>query len=396
MYATLEVFGPEHEYSIVNERLEALPIADKIMKDLKGHISNTVKLPKFTIGKELQLHVVELKPNEPFHSPIEFEEVMQEAVLFTSDLLKRKYGCTLLGTGMHPLLAPEEIRIWPHRDRRIYDALSKIFNLKQHGWLNIQSFQLNLPYSNQGDGILLHTLLTNICAYLPAITASTPIVEGKLREDVDNRLAFYMVNQPEVPSITGDIIPEYVQSFNQYRQDVIGKYSEDLSIAKADATIVGKEWINSRGVIFRFDRHALEIRVMDEQECIKSDVAISCFIRALMRSWSSGAAVLLSHETLVADLKSIIKDGLDARVHSPCGHLAKQVCDCFLKIASEEASKEEKTYLDLIRKRIDQGSLSNIVRERVAAKSQKTDLREAVIDIYSQLAKNLIHNEPYF
>jgi carboxylate-amine ligase len=396
MYKTLEVLGPEHEYAIVNERLEALPIVDKIIKTLRGHIDNTAKLPMFTLGKELQLHVIELKPNKPFKSPVEFEETIQEAVLYTSGILEQKYGGNLLGTGMHPLLTLEETEIWPHRDKQIYDALGKIFTLKQHGWLNIQSFQLNLPYSNERDGIMLHTFLANLSAYLPAITAASPFVEGNLGKDADNRLTFYMNNQREIPSITRDVVPEYVNSFKQYRKEIIGKYSQDLAMAGADQAIIGKEWINSRGVIFRFDRQALEIRVMDEQECVKSDVALSCFIRSLMRGWFSSAAVLMSHETLVADLKAIIKDGFDAKTRNPCGHVAKGVCECLLKVAENNASKEEKRYLSLIRKRIEQGNLSSIIRERVTTRSQKTDLEEAITDVYSNLTRNLIDNEPYF
>ena len=189
-YKTLEVLGPEHEFSIVNNELKALPIVDKIMKDFHGRIVNFVEQPHFTFGKELQLHVIEIKPNSPFTSPVDFEETMQEAVVTMHDFLQCKYHADLLGTGMHPLLQLEETSVWPHRHRQIYEAYSKVFNLKRHGWLNIQSFQLNLPYANEKSGVLLHNLLAQICAYLPAITASSPVYEGKFGKNVDNRLHF--------------------------------------------------------------------------------------------------------------------------------------------------------------------------------------------------------------
>jgi hypothetical protein len=176
---------------------------------------------------------------------------------------------------MHPLLNLDETQVWPHRHKQIYEALGRLFDLKRHGWLNIQSFQLNLPYSTEKEGVLLHNLLAYICAYLPAVAAASPVYEGKLGECIDNRLHFYKLNQKEVPSVTGDIVPGYVSSFEQYKQEVIGRYSLDMATAGADAAILGKEWVNSRGVIFRFGRRALEIRVMDEQECVKSDVALS-------------------------------------------------------------------------------------------------------------------------
>ncbi|MBC7130430.1 hypothetical protein H5T51_04320, partial [Candidatus Bathyarchaeota archaeon] len=330
---------------MVDEHLRALPIADKVIKDFYGRIVNFVEKGSFAFGKELQLHVMEFKPTKPFRSPLTFEETMHSAVLTILDFLERKYDAMLLGTGMHPLLKLEETGVWPHRHRQIYQAYSKIFNLKQHGWLNIQSFQLNLPYFSEERAILTHNMLANICAYLPAVAASSPIYEGRIGEYVDNRLYFYMENQKEVPSIAGAIIPEYAASFRQYRREVIERYSSDLAKAGADKCLLNKEWINSRAVVLRFDKKALEIRVMDEQECIKSDVALSCFIRALLRGFQKERIPLLPTETLVRDFKSIIKDGLAAKVSHPAGSSAKKVLEYFFKIAGKYSSPEEKEYL---------------------------------------------------
>ncbi|MBS7633509.1 hypothetical protein KEJ15_07850, partial [Candidatus Bathyarchaeota archaeon] len=352
-YKTLEVFGPEHEYSIVDNELKPLPIVDRILKGFHGRIVNSVELPRFTIGKELQLHVMEIKPNAPFSSPEVFEETMHEAVTAMEEHVESKYNAHLLGMGMHPLLTLDETRIWPHRHKQIYAAYSKIFDLKRHGWLNIQSFQLNLPYSNEKDGVLQHNLLSNLCPFLAAIASASPIFEGKLGSHVDNRLHFYMENQREVRSVTGDLVPEYVFSLAQYKKQIIGRYSFDMAKAGADKCILNKDWVNSRGVIFRFDRKALEIRVMDEQECVKSDVALSCFIRAVLRGFVKNSKTrLLSHETIVKNLKSVIKQGLKANVDHPDGQTARQVCRHLLKVAFEHAEPEEKKYLPLIARRI--------------------------------------------
>jgi gamma-glutamyl:cysteine ligase YbdK (ATP-grasp superfamily) len=394
-YETLEVLGPEHEFSIVDEQLKVLPIVDRLIKDFHGRIVNFVELPDFTFGKELQLHVMELKPNKPFRSPKVFEEKMQKAVLTLLDYVESKYDARLLGTGMHPLLHLEDTEIWPHRHKQIYHAMSQIFNLKQHGWLNIQSYQLNIPYSNEKDAVSLNNVLAMLCAYLPAIAASSPIYEGRIGENVDNRLFFYMTNQREVPSVVGDVVPEYLSSLKQYRK-IIRKYTLDLTKAGAQKCILNKDWINSRGVILRFDRKAFEVRVMDEQECIKSDVALSCFIRACARGLLRENTETMSHETLVKDLKSVIKAGLDAKVLRPQGQIARQVCGHFYETAWRNASDEEKEYLSIINKRIENGNLSEIIRERVQKRAQKTDFGEAIRDVYSSLTKSLRDNQPYF
>ncbi len=370
---------------------------DQIIKNYCGKIVNFVELPDFTFGKELQLHVMELKANAPFKSPVQFEETMQRAVETLNDFLSRKFSASLLGTGMHPLLRLEETGIWPHRHRKIYDAMSKIFNLKQHGWLNIQSFHLNLPYGNEKNAVALHNLLANICPYLPAVAASSPICEGALGGNVDNRLQFYKANQREVPSITGDVVPEYVSSFKMYHEQVIGQYSRDLAKAGADPAVLFKEWVNSRGVIFRFDRSALEVRVMDEQECIKSDVALSCFVRAALRGlFAAGKEELLPHELLVSDFKSVLANGLDAKVLQPHGPTARRVCQFLYDLAWANAEAEEKKYLPLVQKRIEKGNLSEIIRENVLKKAQRTDFKEATVSVYSTLIKCLAANQPYF
>ncbi len=371
-----------------------LPIADKIIKEYCGKIINFIELPNFTFGKEMQLHVMEIKANQPFKSPTEFEETMQTAVSTLSQIVK-KHGANLLGTGMHPLLKLQDTAIWPHYHKKIYQQYGKIFNLNQHGWLNIQSFHLNLPFLKEADAIQIHNHLANMCAYLPAISASSPIYEGINGQDIDNRLQFYKINQREVPSVTGDVIPEYASSLNQYKRDVIERYSRDLANAGADKTLLHREWVNSRGVIFRFDRSALEVRVMDEQECIKSDVALACFVRAALRGLIESNAELLPHDLLVKDFNAVIKDGLNAKVSSPHGKTARQVCQYYLNLAIEHATEDEKKYLWLVKKRIEDGSLSELVRARVLRRAQKTDFHQAIVDVYSTLIKCLSDNQPY-
>jgi gamma-glutamyl:cysteine ligase YbdK (ATP-grasp superfamily) len=396
-YQPLEVLGPEHELCIVDEQLKALPIADKVIKSYCGKIMNFVELPDFTFGKEMQLHVMELKANTPFKSPAEFEETMHNAVTQLSTFLKEKYGANLLGTGMHPLMRLDETGVWSHRHKKIYQEYGKIFNLNQHGWLNIQSFHLNIPYQKETDGILMHNLLTNICPYLPAIAASSPIYEGSIQENVDNRLAFYKINQREVPSISGDVIPEYISSFDMYHKNIIGQYSKALTNAGASQTLLNKEWVNSRGVIFRFDRRALEVRVMDEQECVQSDVALSCFVRAALRGLMAvNEPEFLPHELLVSDFNSVLAKGLNASVLNPHGPTARRVCEHLFNVAWANAEKEEKKYLPLVKNRIEMGNLSDVIRQNVQKNAQRMDSTEAIGAVYSTLIKCLLANRPYF
>jgi len=397
MYRTLQVLGPEHEFSVVDEKLQPLPIVDKVIKDVHGRIVNNANLGEFSLGKELQAHVAEFKANTPFYSPETFEETMHNAVMRILDVLERRYGARLLGLGMHPSLILDKVKVWSHRDRQIYEALSKVFNLNQHGWLNIQSFQLNLPFKNEREAVQLYNTLANLLPYIPAIAASSPIYESKIGDYVDNRLHFYSKNQTEVPSITGDIIPEYVGSFEEYEKTTVRQYSQDLAKANAPRCLLNKEWLNSRGAVIRFDRRAIEIRIMDEQECVKSDVALSCFIRATLRGiWQQKYEFeYLPHDVLVKNLRAVIRDGLDAPVQHPKGSTARQVCHYLCKIAEGNASSEEKKYLGIIKRRIEDGNLSELILKEVTKKVLKTDLEEAFLAVYGSLASCLERNKVY-
>jgi gamma-glutamyl:cysteine ligase YbdK (ATP-grasp superfamily) len=168
-----------------------------------------------------------------------------------------------------------------------------------------------------------------------------------------------------------------------------------LAEAGVGNTLLYKEWVNSRGVIFRFDRAALEVRVLDEQECVKSDVALSCFIRAAVRGLIEEQVELVPHDILVSDFNSIISEGLDGTVLHPRGKTARQVCQYLFQLASGNALEDEKKYLWLVKKRIEGGSLSELIRKEVAKKVQRTDFSEAIHSVYSRLIKCLIDNHPF-
>jgi gamma-glutamyl:cysteine ligase YbdK (ATP-grasp superfamily) len=318
---------------------------------------------------------------------------MHDAVLKILEVLEG-FGAKLLGLGMHPTLSLKEAQVWSHRDRKIYQALDRLFNIKQHGWLNIQSFQLNLPYRNEHEAVKLYNKLVEILPYIPAISASSPIYDSTFGKFVDNRLHFYKINQQRIPSITGNIVPERINSFEEYRDLTIRKYSADLKRAGAPTSLLNKEWINSRGAVIRFSRKAIEIRIMDEQECIKSSVALSCFIRSLLRGIILSEYPRYPQNNLVQDLNSIISNGLNAKVRNNSS-TARDVCKELYSIAYENANEQEKPYLRLVLKRIKEGNISELISNDIKRRAKKTDLKEAILGVYLNLTENLAKNKIY-
>ena len=103
----------------------------------------------------------------------------------------------------------------------------------------------------------------------------------------------------------------------------------------------------------------------------------------------------LPHNVLVSNLHAVIKDGLDAPVKHPKGSTARQVCTYLYRIAEENASPEEKKYLGIVKRRIAEGNLSDLILKEVTKKTLKTDLREAIFTVYTSLANCLEKNKIY-
>lgn len=364
------MLGPEHEFSINNEFFEPQPIADRIIKRIRGRIANEAKLKKVVVGKELQKHVIELKPRKPLESLSEFEETMQDGL---EELLSYLDGHKLLGLGMHPLLDLKNALVWDHRDRKIYKAYDRLFDIKQHGWLNIQSFQLNLSFKNEREAIELHNKLRILIPFLVAIASSSPIFEGK-RSFVDSRIYFYRSNQINLPMICNDVIPEKIRSFEEYRAILEKIYSE---LRMRNAEVLCAEWVNSRGVIFRFTRNCLEIKTMDEQECIKSDVAITSFITSILRA------------ELIEPSEVELKEKLDEAMKTGTRNLKKELKE-LMKKAYENAEREERRYLRIVEQRIENGSLGERIIESI-----KDFTREEIIKVCEKLSKCLEKNEVF-
>ena len=49
--------------------------------------------------------------------------------------------------------------------------------------------------------------IRSLIPYLVAVSASSPLVEGKTTSYMDNRLVYYRENQSQIPVICHDILP---------------------------------------------------------------------------------------------------------------------------------------------------------------------------------------------
>ncbi|MGC3946304.1 MAG: glutamate-cysteine ligase family protein [Chryseolinea sp.] len=282
-----QAYGVELEYMIVDrETLQIRPITDELLKHLLGSYESDYVNGRVTWSNELVLHVVELKSSKPDNDFVGLEAAFAENVIQINKILEQ-WNAMLLPSAAHPLMDPlKETQLWPHENNEVYAIYNRIFDCKGHGWSNLQSMHLNLPFYDDEEFAKLHAAIRVVLPLLPALCASSPILDGKPTGLLDTRLKYYKTNQSRLPSITGKVIPEAVFSKRNYLNTIYEKIKADIAPFDPEGDL-NPVWVNSRGAIPRFDRGSIEIRVMDIQECPHADLAIASLVIAVIKALAS-------------------------------------------------------------------------------------------------------------
>ena len=284
-----DAYGVELEYMIVSSSsLDVSPLCDLVLKEEAGRICNEVEVGPLCWSNELVLHVIEQKTNGPATTLQGLAAEFQLGVKKINKHLEKFDACLLPG-GMHPWMNPlTDTKLWPHDYSEIYESYNRIFSCQGHGWSNLQSTHINLPFCGDDEFGRLHAAIRLVLPLLPALAASSPIMEGHFTGLLDYRLHAYQQNQRKIPLITGNLVPEAVFTAADYDARILQPMYAAVAPYDPDG-ILQEEWLNSRGAIARFERNAIEIRLLDIQECPAADLAIIEFVCAILK-------VLISEE----------------------------------------------------------------------------------------------------
>jgi len=393
-------FGIELEYMIVKaDDLSVFPASDRILRHFSGAVESEIEQGSLNWSNELVLHVIELKTAGPASALDTLPAIFQLDVQRINAYLET-IGGRLMPTAMHPWMDPlKETRLWPHEYNEVYESYNRIFGCRGHGWSNLQSQHLNLPFDGDDEFGRLHAAVRLILPILPALAASSPIVEGRPTGIKDTRLEYYRNNQRKIPSLTGSVIPEPVYTQNDYQKKILdGLYAD---IAPYDTShVLQYEWINSRGAIARFDRNTVEIRLIDVQECPLADLAVASAVIAALRLLTSeepsdfAMQSRFPVELLTAILDRCIRDAENAVIddleylrtlglfngHSlTAGQLWSHLIE---KTSMELRTDSMRNSLDVILK---QGSLSTRILKALGGSGS----RAAITDVYREMTNCL-------
>jgi len=318
IYRAFERVGIEIEYAIVaRDDLACLPIADWVLQTARAPMG-------LAWSNEFTAHVLELKTTEPPHSLAGLVQPAQSAIAAMNRML-RDHGAQLMPGAMHPLLNPRDARPWVDDPHGIYAAYRRIFETSAHGFANLQSIHINLPFADDEEFARLHEAVRLVLPIIPALAASSPVIEGRLAGAKDYRLIAYRDNAKEYPLVAGDIIPPRIATPAQYHAQILDPLYDSLADADREG-VLRHPWLNSRGAIPRFDRNAVEIRLTDTQESVAADLAVA--------------------QAIVGVVRRLYDDERLLRVSIATGTLVRILGDCMVK--GEEAIITAPDYLDML------------------------------------------------
>jgi carboxylate-amine ligase len=382
--------------------LAVYPVGDRVLAAAGARLGDEVVRGDVRWSNELMLHVIELKTNGPRASLDGLSASLAASEREMEGLLE-PHGGRLLPTAMHPTMDPlREARLWPHEYGEVYRAYDRLFGCKGHGFANLQSVHVNLPFSGDREFARLHAAVRLVLPILPALAASSPLVEGKATGALDARLLAYRQNQRRIPSVTGSVIPERVSTRAEYEDRVLGVIARDIALLDTEG-VLEAEWVNSRGAIARFSRSAIEIRVLDAQECALSDVTIAAaairVVRALTdEKWTSSReqgefhesrllplfmqAAILGGDAVVADAAYLRSFGVKD------GRLSLRELWAQLAASLDVAVDGGRDALDVI---LRHGSLSERILRALRGDLRPPNLRR----VYGALAESMRENRPF-
>lgn len=412
-------FGVEVEYMIArSDTLELAPVADALLAraseeegaeagDSPSPVpASEVERGELAWSNELVLHVVEIKTNGPAPGLSGLSEAFHRDAVQANEWLA-PVGCRLLPGAVHPWMDPaSETRIWPHEYTEVYRAFDRIFGCQGHGWSNLQSTHLNLPFRGEQEFVALHSAIRGILPLIPALSAASPILDGRVATALDARMRAYTQNAVRVSSVTGAVVPEEVASREEYESRILDRIYRDMASLDPEG-VLRHEWVNARGAIARFQRGAIEIRIIDAQECPAADLAVVQMVVAALQPMVESALddpqawQELDTASLASLLEDTVADGAEARVSdtdllSLLGlaglrrPTAGEVWYRLMERSAPEASPHERAASQVI---LDSGPLAGRILEALGDPGEGTTLsREALREVWHRLGGCLAEN----
>jgi len=401
-YHLFEVYGIELEYMLVSStNLKVAPAVDQLLTLKNGELISDIENGSITWSNELVAHVIELKTNGPTKNINTLSYDFHKNIIEINRLIQTQ-NMMLMPTASHPLMNPTtDTQLWKHNYSEVYELYNRIFDCNGHGWSNVQSTHINLPFYNDKEFEKLHAAIRLILPLIPSLCASSPILEGKPTGFMDSRLEFYKTNQKEIPEMTGLVIPESVFSKNDYNSTIFDSIKKAIKPHDTHQ-ILDHHFLNSRGAIARFDRNAIEIRLVDIQECPKADIAICILIIEVLKALVSENICSLQSQKAWSkeDLFKILNDGIKHAERSNITNLkflktfgidtttsSQDLWIHLYKLVKHHINPNYRNALDII---FTEGTLSTRILKAIGSDFSEKHIKAVYLKLADSLSKNTL------
>lgn len=312
--------GVSIEYMIVDRStLEPIPLIKELLNSL-DEADQKVSAGKCLKWREgYQPHIFRICSAFPQINLNTLEHAIADEIRIVNRILA-EFGAMLAPGGMHPLMDPFKVKFNQTSNAKstLYDQL---FDTRGHSWINLNRTYVEFPYLSEEMLQRLQAAFRIILPIIPALSASSPVVEGNVSGRLDNGLRYARSKFQRYPSIAGQIIPEPYFSEKKYRDTVLSKIKSQLAPFDPQG-LISPEEINFRGVIPDFHNNRIVLQILEPQECVAAEMAVVRLVYEAIRFLIEEKTISYEEQTearmeiLSGILEDVAESGRRAEVFS--------------------------------------------------------------------------------
>lgn len=389
-----ESFGIATEYFVVGVddlKPQSAP-ADIFSISLQG---------PYQISRTPQPHIIRLSVPTATQNINYLDYGLAETIVTLNTSLAERKMCLMPGA-MHPLWNPGETLSDYSPSHPYEEAVAKLFVTTGHGWQNLAESGINLSFSDDDEFSRLHAAARLILPIIPALAASSPLVEGKRTGIRSNGQNFFINRYSKYPVLQAGEVPEPVFSKKKYEESILDPIRKMID-SKGFQQMLSAEYLNARGITADFKRNEIKILCTEPQECSAAQLAVTRLIIEAIRAMANEQWI--SHEqqmrAVTSNLAGLINEsaeaGMEAEVFSSeylsffgmsdtksIRHIWKHIFES-LSLNPEKPLARYEQELSVI---LQQGSLS----DRVLTVLGENPRSEEVVKVYKNLCDCLNQN----
>jgi gamma-glutamyl:cysteine ligase YbdK (ATP-grasp superfamily) len=391
------------QYMIADkDSLQVKSISDELLKHELGTYGGEKENGMITWVKEPSLHVIGLRSTKAEANLNTLENAFADNIKLINKILTQ-WNALLLPTASHPFMNPvKETKLWSHTDQEALDIYNQIFNLNSHAWSNTQSTLFRIPFNSEKEFGKFHAAIRVLLPLLPALCASSPLIEGKPSGYLESRVSLYGNINSRIPSLTSHLIPEPIFSRKMYEAGIYDTIKKEVTPFN-NGNILNPVELNFRAAIPRFDHGYIEIRIMDVQECATADIAVIALFTETVKALVNGKFAPMD------DLKEAFTDALagilgDTAQHGQSAEIYSTEYSSLFGVNSFTTPKElwQHIYQTLIKNDsttldhwepelsviLEQGTLSERMLKELKGDFSEAAIRKVYRELHDCLAQN--------